>query len=257
MEAVKTVKIVIADKNAEFRDNLVKLADGEKDFSVVGIAENGAELLGLISETSPDAVLTEYVLSERDAGAVMRETMSMKRRPAFFVFSSFDSDAIKAQMTELGAMMFTLKPFDPKYMIEQIKQYARMRGTHAKQEQASGDIDVETRITQIIHEIGVPAHIKGYRYMREAIMQVIREPDIINSITKQLYPNVAKVYNTTPSRVERAIRHAIEVAWDRGDVETLNRIFGYTVSNDKGKPTNSEFIAMIADRLSLQLRAIM
>ena len=257
MEMETAVKIVVADKNTEFRDSLVRIADGEKGFAVAGTAENGTELLDMIARISPDVVLTEYVLAELDAGAVMRETMPMKRRPAFFVFSSFDSDAIKTQMTELGARMFTLKPFDPKYLIEQVKQYARGAGTYSKHGRGSGDIDVETRITQIIHEIGVPAHIKGYRYMREAIMLVIKEPDIINSITKQLYPGVAKAYNTTSSRVERAIRHAIEVAWDRGDVETLNRIFGYTVSNDKGKPTNSEFIAMIADRLSLQLRAIM
>lgn len=252
-------KIVVADKNLEFRDNLVRLVEDGQKFSVVGTAENGSELLDMIVRFEPDIVMTEYILPEMDAGVVIREAAARMCKPAFFVFSSFDSDEIKSQMSEMGVKMFTLKPCDPKYLIENVKQYALNVKNFPKQDSArhpiSEEVDIETRITKIIHEIGVPAHIKGYRYMREAIMTVVKEPEIINSITKQLYPSVANAYSTTPSRVERAIRHAIEVAWDRGDVETLNRIFGYTVSNDKGKPTNSEFIAMIADRLLLQLKA--
>ncbi|MCL2081059.1 MAG: sporulation transcription factor Spo0A [Oscillospiraceae bacterium] len=254
----KLTKIIIADKNAEFRERLVSQFGEEKSFHVAGESGSGEELLELIAALAPDVVITEYVLPHMDAGAVMSELGAPKQKPAFFVFSSFDSETVKLQMSELGAKAFMLKPFDPKYLVEQVKQYTSGY-TRRSEPQMTASVtaaDIETRVTKIIHEVGIPAHIKGYRYTREAIMTVIREPDIINCVTKQLYPAVAAVYNTTPSRVERAIRHAIEVAWDRGDVDTLNKIFGYTVSNDKGKPTNSEFIAMIADRLSLQLRAI-
>lgn len=254
----KLTKIIIADKSAEFREKLVSQFESEEGFNVIGEADSGGQLLELILAFAPDVVITEYVLPQKDVGAVMMEVNALKRKPAFFVFSSFDSETVKAQMSELGAKAFMLKPFEPKYLIDQVKQYTSGQYSNRSEQQraAVSDADIETRVTKIIHEIGIPAHIKGYRYTREAIMTVIREPEIINCVTKQLYPSVAAVYNTTPSRVERAIRHAIEVAWDRGDVDTLNKIFGYTVSNDKGKPTNSEFIAMIADRLSLQLRAI-
>lgn len=255
----KLTKVVIADKSAEFREKLVSQFEDEGNFNVIGEADSGGQLLELILAFSPDVVITEYVLPQKDAGAVMMETNTQKRKPAFFVFSSFDSETVKAQMSGLGAKSFMLKPFEPKYLIDQVKLFVSGQYSHRadyQQKPSLSDADIEARVTKIIHEIGIPAHIKGYRYTREAIMTVIREPDIINCVTKQLYPSVATVYNTTASRVERAIRHAIEVAWDRGDVDTLNKIFGYTVSNDKGKPTNSEFIAMIADRLSLQLRAI-
>jgi len=252
----RLAKIIIADKNTEFREKLVSQFEREDNFNVIGESDSGDQLLELIGALAPDIVITEYVLPHKDAGAVMREIGSLKKKPAFFVFSSFDSETVKAQMSEMGVKAFMLKPFDPKYLIEQVKQYLSGQYAQRNEPMSFTFADIETRVTKIIHEIGIPAHIKGYRYTREAIMTVIREPEIINCVTKQLYPAVAAVYNTTPSRVERAIRHAIEVAWDRGDVDTLNKIFGYTVSNDKGKPTNSEFIAMIADRLSLQLKAI-
>ena len=253
----KLAKIVIADKNAEFREILAAKFRESGAFHIAGEADGGNRLSEMIKTLSPDIVVTEYVLPEKDAGAVMLENSDISNKPAFFVFSSFDSEALKAQMSELGAKSFMLKPFDPGYLVEHIRQY--ISGQYRGGEHQRGMLsvaDIESRVTKIIHEVGIPAHIKGYRYTREAIMTVIKEPDIINCVTKQLYPAVAVRYNTTASRVERAIRHAIEVAWDRGDVDTLNKIFGYTVSNDKGKPTNSEFIAMIADRLSLQLRAL-
>ncbi len=268
-----TISIVIADQNVEYRDLLAARISKEANLKVIGVANNGQEAIDLIVDTSPDVVLLEYILPEKNAAAVMSyiNTVSFKRRPLFFVYSGFVGENAIAEISQLGAQSFLQKPFDHKYLIERIKQLsARPKvAADAKNDLRTknrpddlseeplvfNEIDIETRITHIIHEIGVPAHIKGYRYMREAIMTVIRDPQIINSITKQLYPSVAKSFGTTPSRVERAIRHAIEVAWDRGDLETLQKFFGYTVSNAKGKPTNSEFIAMIADRLTLQLKA--
>ncbi|MCL2084075.1 MAG: sporulation transcription factor Spo0A [Oscillospiraceae bacterium] len=254
----RVIRVVIADNNTEHRDMLALRLEEDPALKVVARATTGSEAVEMIVAHAPDVVLTELSLPVKDAQAVMQEVaaVNFKRRPTFFVYSGFGADSVKSAISRLGARMFMQKPFEPAYLIESIKQsekYADDDGAGLRL--IFNEVDIETRITQILHEIGVPAHIKGYRYMREAILTVIREPQIINSITKQLYPSVAKKFGTTPSRVERAIRHAIEVAWDRGDLEVLQKFFGYTVSNSKGKPTNSEFIAMIADRLTLQLKA--
>lgn len=252
------IRMVIVDSNVEYRDMLASRLESDPDLKIVARAADGQEAIEQITAHAPDIVLTELNLPVKEAPAVMQEiaNVTFKQRPAFFVYSSFGADDAKREVARLGAQMFLQKPFEAPYLVERIKQYIQRNSETAKENwMAINEVDIETRITQIIHEIGVPAHIKGYRYMREAIMTVIKEPQIINSITKQLYPSVAKTFGTTPSRVERAIRHAIEVAWDRGDLEVLQKFFGYTVSNAKGKPTNSEFIAMIADQLSLQLKA--
>ena len=184
--------------------------------------------------------------------------MDLKHRPQVMVMSVFDNSRLEMQSLAAGAAYYFLKPIDFEVLAERILLLSDRAKTKADAKLTSGNVsmnELEFMITEIIHQIGVPAHIKGYHYLREAIMLSVKHPDMINSVTKQLYPTVAKIFDTTSSRVERAIRHAIEVAWDRGDVDTLNSYFGYTIQSDRGKPTNSEFIAMISDKLRLRLKA--
>ena len=234
---------------------------------IVGIAKDGQETLDLTTSQNPDVLLMDLVLPRLDGIGVMKELSKAKgRKTTIVVISSFINDAISAEVMSLGARYFIPKPFDINALADRIRsasgqvQFGGAGNTSlfpimADNRSIRSDLDLETRITTIIHEIGVPAHIKGYQYLREAIMVSVRDREAVGAITKVLYPTVARTFCTTPSRVERAIRHAIEVAWDRGDLETLQRFFGYTVSHVKGKPTNSEFIAMIADKLQLQIRA--
>ncbi|MDR3206700.1 MAG: sporulation transcription factor Spo0A [Oscillospiraceae bacterium] len=257
-----TIKILVADDNADFRGLLIDALEEEKDFEVVGVATDGYQSLQSIMALTPDVVLMDIVLPLLDGFGLMKAAagMTLKKRPAFIVLSSFATEHTTAEAAALGAQYFMVKPFDMPALMDRIRMVnCRPRAqpflTATGGRIGRADLDIETRVTDIIHEIGVPAHIKGYQYLREAILVAIRDREAINAITKMLYPSVAKAFSTTPSRVERAIRHAIEVAWDRGDIETLQSFFGYTVSNVKGKPTNSEFIAMISDRLSLQLKA--
>lgn len=257
-----TIKILIADDNADFRSLLIDALENEMDIEVVGVATDGYQAIQQSMTLAPDIVLLDIVLPVLDGFGVMKALggMAAKSRPSVIVLSSFATDQATAEAAALGAQYFILKPFDIPGLVERIRTVG---GRQKSQPLLSApinragrsDFDIESRVTDIIHEIGVPAHIKGYQYLREAIMVAVKDREAINAITKILYPSVAKTFNTTPSRVERAIRHAIEVAWDRGDIETLQSFFGYTVSNVKGKPTNSEFIAMISDRLSLQLKA--
>jgi len=257
-----TIKILIADDNSDFRGLLIDALEEEQDLEIAGVATDGYQALKSIASLSPDVVLMDLVLPLLDGFGVMKELngMALKTRPSILVLSSFATEHAAAEAASLGAQYFMVKPFDMAALVDRI----HLLGTqHHKQPFLTvapgrfgySDLDIEARVTSIIHEIGVPAHIKGYQYLREAILVAIKDRETINAITKVLYPSVAKAFNTTPSRVERAIRHAIEVAWDRGDIETLQSFFGYTVSHVKGKPTNSEFIAMISDRLSLQLKA--
>ncbi|MDR0380977.1 MAG: sporulation transcription factor Spo0A [Oscillospiraceae bacterium] len=257
-----TVKILIADDNADFRSLLTSALEGEKDLEIVGVSTDGYQAVQQIAALSPDVVLLDIVLPVLDGFGVMKAIggMAPGSRPGVIVLSGFATDQAMAEAAALGAQYFILKPFDIAGLVERVRAVGRTRRAQPLRVTAPArglrsDLDIETRVTDIIHEIGVPAHIKGYQYLREAIMVAVKDREAINAITKILYPAVAKTFATTPSRVERAIRHAIEVAWDRGDIETLQSFFGYTVSNVKGKPTNSEFIAMIADRLSLQLKA--
>ena len=182
--------------------------------------------------------------------------------PTFMVASNFGRPTLEREVMSAGASYFLLKPLNYSDIIEKILQITYRSSLSGNSNQQinyplhiSESSNIEIKITQILHQIGVPAHIKGYHYLRSSIMMSIDNPEIINSVTKQLYPNVAKNFETTPSRVERAIRHAIEVAWDRGDIDVLNSYFGYTIHNSRGKPTNSEFIAMISDKLRLQLKS--
>ncbi|MBQ8431689.1 MAG: sporulation transcription factor Spo0A [Clostridia bacterium] len=255
-----TTKILIADENANgraaIRDGLHRLG-----YRNLEEASNGEDTLLKISRFCPDVVLMEVWLSKLDGIGVLRSCRAMDRgqgkQPVFIVMSSVSNQNVFIQATEAGAELCLIKPVNINSLAEHIQSILsrRQRDLPASAMQAeSKEPDIETQVTQIIHQIGVPAHIKGYQYLRTAILLTIKDSDIINSVTKVLYPSVAKKYSTTTSRVERAIRHAIEVAWDRGDVDTLNSYFGYTIQNNRGKPTNSEFIAMIADNLRLKYK---
>ncbi|MDR0862225.1 MAG: sporulation transcription factor Spo0A [Oscillospiraceae bacterium] len=252
-------RIIIADAGDDFRGLLTDLFAAEGDFEIVGCTGDGAAALAYINSVRPDVLICDLVLAGLDGLSLLQRIGEMPEptRPAAIVTSSFASEHAIAEASALGAAYFVQKPFDSAAFLSRVRLIVGSRrggGDLSAQaaRSARGEVSIEAVVTDVIHEIGVPAHIKGYQYVREAIILAINDMDIINAVTKVLYPTVARKFFTTPSRVERAIRHAIEVAWDRGDLETLQKFFGYTVSNIKGKPTNSEFIAMIADRLSLQ-----
>ena len=243
-------RIVLADAAEEFRQMLADMISGEADLTVCAQTGSGEELLDLIARHRPDVVIMDLMLAGMDGLEVLEELG--EDRPKVLVLSAFGGPALAGQISQRGGNYCMLKPCRAQSVIERARLLC---DAPALQLQEEGDArDMERQVTAIIHEIGVPAHIKGYQYLRESIIIAVNDMDVINAVTKVLYPEVAKRFNTTPSRVERAIRHAIEVAWDRGDLETLQKYFGYTVSNAKGKPTNSEFIAMIADRIRLNRR---
>ncbi len=242
---MSTTKILLADADEEFRILLADILNGETDMEVVGSVGDGEEALKLVCGGTADVLVMDLVLSGIDGLELLRQIGDLSgHRPTVLVVSGFTRGNVVNQAAALGADFFMTKPCRMDSITERIRLL--------RVEAASGRQSLETLVTAIIHEIGVPAHIKGYQYLREAILIAVEDMDVINAVTKVLYPEVAKRFGTTASRVERAIRHAIEVAWDRGDLETLQRYFGYTVNSAKGKPTNSEFIAMIADRLQLQ-----
>ena len=250
MESVK--RIVVADMGDEFRKGLVRTLADEPGMRVVGETGDGPELVRMTRELQPDAVVTELVLAGgMDGLDVLDEFTRMKVRPKVMILSSYMKGSMVDVAAAKGADFYMTKPCRVSAVGERLRQVMTTGGLEPEQDE---DSTLETQVTAIIHEVGVPAHIKGYQYLREAIIIAVNDMDVINAVTKVLYPEVAKRFGTTASRVERAIRHAIEVAWDRGDLETLQKYFGYTVSNAKGKPTNSEFIAMIADRLQLERR---
>ena len=255
----KDTKILIADENAEFRrqvrDQLIRAG-----YRLPEEAANGEEALLKIRRTRPDVVLADLWLSKLDGIGLIRkvkETVYAPDKPPIMILVSLvGNTASFMDATAAGADLCLMKPLNYTSLIDHIASLvsARRGEPNRSEDHVAAIPDIETQVTKIIHQIGVPAHIKGYQYLRTAIMLTIADNEIINSVTKILYPTVAKKYQTTTSRVERAIRHAIEVAWDRGDIDTLNSYFGYTVQNNRGKPTNSEFIAMIADHLRLKYK---
>ncbi len=256
-------KILIADENASQRQSLKNelIRCGYRNIEE---ASNGEEALVKIGRYHPDVAIIDIWLSKLDGIGVIRNCHSLNfapdMPPAFIVVSMVSNQNIFMEATGAGADLCLLKPYNIESLCEHISSLVSNRQRSGDglgavtSDNASRTPDIETQVTKIIHQIGVPAHIKGYQYLRTAILLTVKDSDIINSVTKVLYPSVAKKYQTTTSRVERAIRHAIEVAWDRGDVDTLNSYFGYTVQNNRGKPTNSEFIAMIADNLRLKYK---
>ena len=251
MEVIK--RILVADASDEFRQRFVSEVKEEKDLQVVGQTGNGQELMELVVRTEPDLIVMDMILTGIDGLEVLDELKKLTRKPKTLIFSGYIRGNMTQVAAEKGADYYLTKPARTRMVCDRIRQVC---GQEEPELEGEDQVSLEASITAIIHEVGVPAHIKGYQYLREAILIAIQDMDVINAVTKVLYPEVAKRFDTTASRVERAIRHAIEVAWDRGDLETLQKYFGYTVSNAKGKPTNSEFIAMIADRLQLELRKI-
>lgn len=261
------INIVIADDNKEFCNILNDYLIREKDIVVTGIANDGVEALKLIEEKRPDLLVLDIIMPNLDGLGVLEKLnkMDLDPMPRIIVLSAVGHDKITQRAISLGADYYIMKPFDMEVFIKRLRQLLNsdigsedvkkpltsLDNAEIKINRSQPD-DMITQITNIIHEIGIPAHIKGYMYLREAINMVVNDIDLLSSVTKELYPSVGKKFNTTASRVERAMRHAIEVAWSRGQVETINKIFGYTIRNEKGKPTNSEFIAMVADKLRIQ-----
>lgn len=257
-----TTKILIADENPAGRQSLCNELR-RAGFRNIEEATNGEEALIKIGRYHPDIAILDIWLSKLDGIGVLRNCKSLHfgddLPPAFIIVSMVSNQSIFMEAAHAGADLCLLKPYNMESLCQHMQSLLANRsaakGGGKEQTSAEDPIqDIETQVTRIIHQIGVPAHIKGYQYLRTAILLTIRDSDMINSVTKVLYPSVAKKYQTTTSRVERAIRHAIEVAWDRGDVDTLNSYFGYTIQNNRGKPTNSEFIAMIADNLRLKYK---
>ncbi|MCB2294452.1 sporulation transcription factor Spo0A [Clostridium algoriphilum] len=263
------INIIIADDNKEFCNILNDYLLMQNDIVVTGIAENGVEALRLIEEKKPDLVVLDIIMPILDGLGVLEKLnkMDLDPMPRIIILSAVGQERITQRAISLGADYYVIKPFDMEVFIKRIRQTlnnticgADVKKTLADVENTeiiinkNQPLDMIEQITKIIHEIGIPANIKGYMYLREAINMVVNNTSLLSSVTKELYPSLGKEFNTTASRVERAMRHAIEVAWTRGEVETINKIFGYTIRNEKGKPTNSEFIAMVADKLRLENR---
>ena len=252
-----TAKILIADESAAERATLhggLRRAG----YQLIEEAANGEEALQKLRHGHFDAALCNLMLTRLDGIGLLRacraENFAPSLPPVFLMLAPVANQTMIAEAIAAGADSFLMKPFDMQSLCDHLGRLLAARGKSGAPGAEATPPDIETQVTKIIHQIGVPAHIKGYQYLRTAILLTIKDGDIINSVTKVLYPSVAKKYQTTTSRVERAIRHAIEVAWDRGDVDTLNSYFGYTIQNNRGKPTNSEFIAMIADNLRLKYK---
>jgi len=254
------IRVLAADGNEDFRAALSETIAQQEDMEYIGGAADGPRALELCREGNVDVLVMELVLPRLDGLGLLRRLQELEELPTVLVVTGFVTARVVREAAELGADYFLSKPCDMDELLRRIRQLRSGRspapGMGSGRDRDEDNTELEERITEILHEIGVPAHIKGYQYLREAIMLTVEDMDIINAVTKVLYPQVARKFGTTPSRVERAIRHAIEVAWDRGNVETLQRFFGYTVSGIKGKPTNSEFVAMIADHLALKQKAM-
>lgn len=258
------LNVAIADDNQMTLELLGDLVSSDSELQVIGTAKDGEEAYHLIKEKEPDVVLLDIVMPKLDGLGVLdriRSDGNIKNRPTFLMISAVGNECITEDAFEKGADYYIMKPFDYAQILDRIKSVRNRRnmknvhqGVTMENDRSYTPQSLEEDVTEMIHEVGVPAHIKGYQYLREAIIMSVNNMDMLNSITKVLYPGIAKKYQTTPSRVERAIRHAIEVAWSRGKMDTLDELFGYTISNGKGKPTNSEFIALITDKIRLQMK---
>lgn len=255
----KKLKVIVADDSADLGQNCERSLKSY-GMDVTLCKKDGLKVIEAVKRIKPDVVLADVFMPNTDILGVLAEISKMdeKDRPMVMAMSSFDNSRLEKETLDGGASYYFLKPFDMNTMAQRIIKLSGWKNELSPvlvKNNVLTDSQLELMVTEIIHQIGVPAHIKGYHYLREAIILSVKNNEIINSVTKLLYPTVAKKYNTTSSRVERAIRHAIEVAWDRGDIDVLNSYFGYTIQNDRGKPTNSEFIAMISDKLRLQLKS--
>lgn len=251
----KMLKAMITEDGSETAHELAGILR-TNGFEVSTVIKDGMQIVDrLVSGERPDVLLIDGFMPRMDALGVLREidNMHLEKRPLVMVLSSTDNQRFESEVLKAGADYYFLKPYNPAMLAERITQFSSIHNSNAN---SNGVKDLEVVVSQIMHQIGVPAHIRGYQYLREAIILSVNNSEMISSVTKILYPTVAKTFKTTPSRVERAIRHAIEVAWDRGDVDILSSYFGYTIQNERGKPTNSEFIAMISDNLKLRMKTV-
>lgn len=253
----KTMKIMIAEEGTEFGKTCSSVLRTE-GFDVSMVAKDGALVIERINEIKPDVLIMDSFMPHVDGLGVLSKLREHRpeKKPIVMLMSSVDNAEFEKEVIAAGADYYFLKPFDVDVLGQRIKQITAWKNRSVKGDMSeiNSTDDLEVIVSEIMHQIGVPAHIKGYQYLRTAIILSISDKMMLESVTKVLYPTVAKIYKTTPSRVERAIRHAIEVAWDRGDVDVLSSYFGYTIQNTRGKPTNSEFIAMISDKLRLKLK---
>ena len=257
------IRVLVADDNVAFGMIICEFLESQTDIEVAARVENGEDAIEMIEKTKPDIVVLDIIMPRLDGLGVLSryKNVSTTEKPLFIVLSAVGQDTITQQALSLGAVYYIVKPFDLGVLVERLRELVRshspavlrMEGGSSSSLKLSviGGDNVQSKITQIMRDVGVPAHIKGYQYMRDAITMAYKDREIISAVTKRLYPELAKAHKTTPSRVERAIRHAIEVAWNRGRVDTINDLFGYTINTKKGKPTNSEFIALVADTLRL------
>lgn len=256
------LNVAIADDNERILDILEEIVSNDEELTLVGKADNGEDMYQIIKNKEPDVVLLDLIMPKMDGLSVMelvQEDRTLKKTPDFIIITAVGQERITEDAFKRGANYYIMKPFNNEMVLNRIKDTHREM-KHTKKSMGGvpevrrdiGEGSLENRVTNMIHEIGIPAHIKGYHYLRDAIMMAVEDMDVLNAITKILYPTVAKKYRTTSSRVERAIRHAIEVAWSRGKLDILDELFGYTVSNGKGKPTNSEFIALVSDTIRLE-----
>jgi two-component system response regulator (stage 0 sporulation protein A) len=261
---LQKIEVILADDNREFTNLLSEYISEQQDMVVTGIAYNGDEVLRLIENEKkiPDVLILDIIMPHLDGLGVLEKLreMNISPQPKIIMLTAFGQENITQKAVQLGASYYILKPFDMEVLINRIRQLVTNQSSvgHSVVSNKANVVPIakgknlDANITSIIHEIGVPAHIKGYQYLREAITMVYNNIEILGAITKTLYPAIAQKYKTTPSRVERAIRHAIEVAWTRGNIDSISHLFGYTINISKSKPTNSEFIAMVADKLRIE-----
>ena len=274
---MENVNVVIVDDNPMILNTLDEVISSEAGLSVIGRADNGKDAIDMIKDTQPDVVLLDLVMPQMDGITVVeniKKKTSMLKNPAFIILSAVGGEQMTEEAFQAGANYFLMKPFDKDILVNKIRRIGKrpVRPVPGKvleaplkaatPEEAAMNREeymkehLETDITKMLHELGIPAHIKGYQYLRDAISMVVRDREMMEAVTKILYPEIAKKNDTSSSRVERAIRHAIEVAWGRGSLEVIDELFGYTISTGKGKPTNSEFIALIADKICLDYKKI-
>ncbi|AGA69833.1 response regulator receiver protein [Desulfitobacterium dichloroeliminans LMG P-21439] len=267
----KPIRVLLADDNREFVEVLKEYILRQTDMQLVGIAYHGNEALDIIYREQPDLVVLDIIMPHLDGLGVLEKLQGDIKKPHVIILTAFGQESMTQRAVQLGADYFILKPFDLETLGKRIRQlqgviplaqYSNKEGTSgagssitptlsSTQTAVANARNLEVEVTRMIHQMGVPAHVKGYQYLRDSIVCVVQDVSLLGAVTKELYPMIANKYNTTPSRVERAIRHAIELAWDRGNIEFMNRFFGYTINVDRGKPTNSEFIAMVADKLRM------
>ena len=263
---MEKIHVAIVDDNERMVTLLENIVNEDEEMEVVGTSNDGMAALQMIQEKSPDVVLLDLIMPKLDGLEVLQKIngeITLKKKPEFIIISAIGQENITEDAFGLGASYFIMKPFENDVLLNKVRQLRRTKkykNVHTKLHTVNeatavyAPRNLENDVTNIIHEIGVPAHIKGYQYLRDAIIMAIENREVINSITKVLYPTIAKMNSTTSSRVERAIRHAIEVAWSRGKMDTINELFGYTIHTGKGKPTNSEFIALISDKMRLEYK---